>query len=148
MNKSILKERCIAIIQERMDGLNMAMKSAQDAANQETKSSSGDKYETARAMNQLEKDMYARQLIENKRELSVIMETDCNAISSGISSGSFIKCGTANFFILAGLGKINYEGDAIYVISPNAPLAKSMLGKRIGDTFLFNKQTLEIEEIL
>jgi hypothetical protein len=147
MNKSKLKERCIAIIQERMDGLNMAMKSAQDAANQETKSSSGDKYETARAMNQLEKDMYARQLIENKRELSVIMETDCNAISSSISSGSFIKCGTENFFILAGLGKINYEGDAIYVISPNAPLAKSMLGKRIGDTFLFNKQTLEIEEI-
>jgi len=29
-------------------------------------------------MNQLDKDMYARQLAENRKELAAIMETDCS----------------------------------------------------------------------
>jgi transcription elongation GreA/GreB family factor len=130
-----------------MDGLKNAMKEAQDAANEETKSSSGDKYETTRALNQLDKDMFARQLLENTRELAAIIETDCEKASFIIGPGSFVQCNTGNFFLIAGLGKISFDGESIYVISPNAPLAKSMQGKRKGDFFLFNNNTVMIESV-
>ena len=147
MNKIQLKERCIAVILERMDGLHKAMKQAQDAANNETKSSSGDKYETGRAINQLDKDMYARQLAENSKELSGIMETNCDELSVAAGVGSFIKCDGASFFIIAGLGKLDYEGETIFIISPNAPLARSMQGKKQGESFVFNNRQLTILEI-
>lgn len=147
MNKSLLKENCIAIIQERLNGLHKAMKESQEAANEETKSSSGDKYETTRAMNQLDKDMYARQLAENTKELTAIMETDCEKKSSTVEAGSFVKCDHADFFILAGLGKIEFENGSIFVISPNAPLAKTMMGKEKGETIFFNKQQMVIIEV-
>jgi transcription elongation GreA/GreB family factor len=147
VNKSLLKEKCVAIIQERMDGLQKAMKESQDAANNETKSSSGDKYETTRAMNQLEKDMYARQLVENTRELSAIMETDCEQVYAVAGPGSYVRCPSGNFFVLAGLGKISFDGTELYVISPNAPLARSMSGKGKGDSFIFNNKEMVIEKI-
>ncbi len=143
----MLKENCIAIIQERLNGLQKVMKESQEAANEETKSSSGDKYETTRAMNQLDKDMYARQLAENRKELAAIMDTDCEKKSSAVGAGSFVQCDKACFFILAGLGKIEFENKSIFVISPNAPLAKAMIGKVTGESIIFNKQEMVIEEV-
>ncbi len=137
----------MAIIRQRIDGLQNAMKDSQDAANSETKSSSGDKFETSRAMNQLEKDMYARQLTENNRELSGIMETNCDQVSTIIEAGSFVQCDGASFFILAGLGKVDYEGQSIFIISPNAPLAGLMYGKSKGESFLFNKKEMVIDAV-
>lgn len=147
IDKLLLKEHCIAIIQNRMKGLQLLMKEAQDAANNETKSSSGDKYETMRAMNQLEKDMYSRQLVENTRELSAIMETNCELTSPSIFPGSFVRCDSVNFFLLAGLGKMTFQDELILVISPNAPLAKLMHGMQQGETFNFNNRKVTIEEV-
>jgi hypothetical protein len=148
MNKLLLKDRCVATIRERIRGLETAMAEAQAAANNETKSSSGDKYETSRAMNQLDKDMYARQLAENSRELSSILDIDCGHSSPGVIAGSLIDCGGTFFFILGGLGKLQFEDKAVFVISPNAPLAKTLFLKKKGDRFIFNREELEILELL
>ena len=64
--KKALKTRCIEILEQRIDASYNSMQNAQAAANEEEKSSAGDKYETGRAMNHLEKDMHARQLAANK----------------------------------------------------------------------------------
>ncbi|HLO81462.1 MAG TPA: hypothetical protein VK166_10905 [Chitinophagaceae bacterium] len=146
-NKTDLKEKCIAIIQDRIAGLITAMSNAQAAANEETKSSVGDKYETARAMNQLEKDMLARQLAENKKELAAMMEVDITGDHEIVRAGSFIRCANMDFFILGGLGKMSVDGTSVFVISPNAPLAISVMGKKKGDEIQFNKQTMEILEL-
>jgi transcription elongation GreA/GreB family factor len=146
-NKTDLKEKCISILQDRIAGLIAAMANAQAAANEETKSSVGDKYETARAMNQLEKDMLARQLAENRKELAAMMEVDITGDHDTVRAGSFIRCTDMDFFILGGLGKMSVEGTNVFVISPNAPLAISVMGKKKGDAIQFNKQTMEILEL-
>jgi hypothetical protein len=147
LNKTELKDHCISIIQDRIAGLITAMTGAQAAANEETKSSAGDKYETARAMNQLEKDMLARQLAENKKELAAMMEVDIAGDHEITRAGSLISCSDMDFFLLGGLGKMMVNGATVFVISPNAPLAQSLMGKKKGDSFLFNRQTMEIREI-
>ena len=62
--KKHLHERCLAIVQQRMCDAKEAMDGAQQSANQEEKSSAGDKYETGRAMAQIARDQAAQQLDE------------------------------------------------------------------------------------
>jgi len=146
--KTSLKEYCIALINNRIEGLVKGMAAAQLAANEETKSSVGDKYETARAMNQLEKDMLARQLAENKKELAAMMDVDVTGEYDEVKAGSLIRSAEMYFFILGGLGKMTFEGATVYVISPNAPLARSLMGKKTGDEIQFNRETMKILELI
>jgi Transcription elongation factor, GreA/GreB, C-term len=146
--KKELKEKCISFITERMDNLRVAMEQAQTSANEETKSSAGDKYETSRAMGHLAKDMYARQLAETGKELASLLSIDCSVKKSSVQPGCIVRSGDMSYFILAGIGKITYDGEIIYVISPNAPVAKLLIGKKTGETVTINKRELQIIEIL
>jgi transcription elongation GreA/GreB family factor len=127
--------------------LHSAIAAAQAAANEETKSSAGDKYETVRAMNQLEKDMFSRQMAENQRELAVMMEIDCSGTHSVIRPGSLVKCAGHFFFVFCGLGKLNVGDETLMVISPNAPLAMTFMGKAKGDMVMFKGNQIEILEV-
>src|SRR5665811_379907 len=78
--KNTLKKRSIEIIEQRISSSYHAMENAQAAANEEEKSSAGDKYETGRAMNHLEKDMHARQLSANKKDMAGLLSVNCDQI--------------------------------------------------------------------
>jgi transcription elongation GreA/GreB family factor len=146
--KNSLKDQCISVIQLRIDLLLDSIASAQAAANEETKSSAGDKYETVRAMNQLEKEMLSRQMAENQRELAAIMAIDCTGTHSVAKPGSLVRCADKTFFILGGLGSIKLGDEMFMVISPNAPLARTFMGKAKGDMVTFIEKEIEILEIL
>ncbi len=123
------------------------MQNAQAAANAEEKSSVGDKYETGRAMSHLEKDMHARQLAANKRDMANLVSINCEQVYNTVAAGCFLKCSGTSFFIAAGLGKIITEDETIFLVSHLAPVAKMLQGKKPGDTILFNSQNLIIEEL-
>ena len=145
--KTRLLNECIKMIEERITASSVAIANAQAAANAEEKSSAGDKYETSRAMSHLEKDMHARQLEANRRELSALMQIDCKHLYDMVSPGAYIACEGCSFFIAAGLGKASFENIDIYLLSPNAPLARSLSGKRKGEGFTFNKMEMRIQAL-
>ena len=64
--------RCISLVEKRIEAAIHAMHQAQEAANSEGKSSAGDKYETSRAMGQLDRDMNAKQVAEAQRDLAFL----------------------------------------------------------------------------
>ncbi len=147
ISKSMLRDHCVALLQARINSLWASMNAAQEAANAETKSSAGDKYETARAMNQLEKDMLGRQLSENKRELAAMMEVDCSGVHTKVAPGSLVECTDMYFFVLGGIGKLVIEDKTVWVISPSAPLARTLIGKTTGDQIIFNGKQITILEL-
>ena len=145
--KKELKQYCIAVIEQRVANSRMAMQQAQDAANEEEKSSAGDKYETSRAMNHLEKDMHARQLEANRQELALANSIDCDKLYKTVSTGCVVICETVSFFIAAGLGRISIKGKEIFLLSPNAPVALLMFNKKSGDHINFNNKVFLIRDI-
>jgi hypothetical protein len=145
--KKRLLEVCHSILKERMENTSAQVTNAQLAANTEEKSSAGDKYETSRAMNHLEKDMYARQLQQTRTELALLMETDCTRVNTEASKGSVIHCGQLIFFIAAGIGKLQFEHKTIVVLSPFAPVGKLLAGKKAGEELVFNNQAITIQSI-
>ena len=97
--KQQLFEKCEAYVAQKVATAQKGMQDAQSAANNETKSSVGDKYETGRAMMHLEKNKYAIQLgeaIQLKQQLSEISPTKKCEI---VENSSLIKTNKGNFFI-------------------------------------------------
>src|SRR6185436_8562980 len=123
------------------------MKQAQDAGNSEGKSSAGDKYETSRAMGQLDRDMNAKQLEEAKRELAYIHALAVDEIQDSVAIGSVVICKDFLFFISLGLGSAKIDGQNIVLLSPQAPVATQMNGKKPVETFIFNGKTIAIVDV-
>ncbi|MDQ6763170.1 MAG: GreA/GreB family elongation factor [Bacteroidota bacterium] len=145
--KITLQKRCIAILEDRIYSIRSAMKEAQLAANSEEKSSAGDKYETARAMSHLEKNMQASRLSASLKELENLLQGDCNKIFEVVQKGSFVQCDKVSYFIAAGLGKLLIENKTVFLISPNSPVALKLSGKKAGDAFEFNNQKFTIKKV-
>ena len=145
--KNRLKQFGQQIIEDRISAVQLAMQNAQEAANNEEKSSAGDKYETGRAMGHLQKDMHARQLSGYLKE-----KADLQAINTGILcrsavAGAFLTTKDLSFFIAAGLGKQTVEGQSVFFISPYAPLAMQLQSLKRGEDFVFNKSRLRIIDL-
>ena len=141
----MLKEFCEQVIIQRIAGSNKAMNEAQAAANQEEKSSAGDKYETSRAMSHLEKDMHARQLLAHQQDLNALRTINVNSIYNSPAPGAFVQTSKAAFFIAAGLGRQVVDGEQIIFLSPVSPLAQLLMKKKVGDEFDFmGKSTITV----
>jgi transcription elongation GreA/GreB family factor len=145
--KHRLKKWGLDLIGQRITTANMAMDRAQEAANSEEKSSAGDKYETGRAMGHLEKEMHARQLAEALKELASLQGIVTESLYKEGRVGAFLQGDDMAFFISAGLGKQVVEGCTVLFLSPQAPLAKLLLGKKAGDQISFNKSMVQIREV-
>lgn len=135
--KLLLKQYCEQVILQRITTTQQAMDDAQAAANNESKSSVGDKYETARAMSHMEKDMHARQLLAHQQELHALRSVNVQSVYPAPVAGAFIRSATTNFFIGAGLGKQVVDGETVIFLSPISPLAQQLMQKKNGDEFEF-----------
>jgi hypothetical protein len=145
--KNKLKQFAASIIEQRIAASKKVIENAQQAANNEEKSSAGDKYETSRAMGHLEKDMHARQLSENMKELAMLHAVNTDIIYTKTAAGVYLQCTNISFFIAAGLGKQIINSEKILFLSPQSPLAKSVMHKKQGDYFLFNNEETLITDL-
>jgi hypothetical protein len=145
--KQKLKQWALDHIGQRIATANNAMTQAQEAANNEEKSSAGDKYETGRAMGHLQKDMHARQLAEAVKELASLNAIPLEPLSTEGRPGALLHADGIAFFISAGLGKQLIDGQTIIFLSPQAPLASQLQGKKAGDQIAFNKTMVTIREV-
>ena len=145
--KARLKRWALDIITQRITAAREAIDQAQQAANQEEKSSAGDKYETGRAMGHLQKDMLSRQLAESMKELAALHSVQTDALCPTAGPGAYMQAEGIAFFIAAGLGRQQPEGQTILFLSPQAPLAKILQNKKQGDIIAFLGRNLRILEI-
>jgi len=146
--KSQLLEQCQNIIQEKQNIINEQIKDIQEALRSESKSSAGDKHETGRAVLQLEREKLGFQLAEIEKHQAILNRIDLNPFHHNISLGSVVKTSLANYFIAISAGQIEVEDIKYYAISSDAPIAKSLIGKKQSDTVVFNHQHIKIREII
>ena len=152
MKKSLKQElydRCKIKLEERINSFENAMKNAQAASNSEDKSSAGDKYETSRAMGQLDRDMNAKQFVEAQNEYASLLKIFITNESEKVIAGSMIETNIGIYFIAAGIGTIELESvnKTIIVLSPRSPLAMAFMGKKKSDTIHFNNKSFQIIQL-
>ncbi len=123
------------------------MREAQDAANEETKSSAGDKYNTDRALMQIDRDNHAKQLAEAQMLLSNLDLVNIKKVSSVVESGCLVETSNGNYFIAISAGKMEFEGFNATAISLASPLGQQLKEKKVGDHFEFNMKKFSILQI-
>lgn len=140
-------EQCRAHVQQRIETARQAMEAAQESANSESKSSAGDKYETGRAMAQLERDRYAQQLdgaLTLEQELARI---DSEKEYSTVQPGSLVTTNRGTFFISISAGKLRVDNKDIFAVSPASPVGVALAGRRAGEEVMFNKMVYTIVSV-
>ncbi|MGL1887281.1 MAG: transcription elongation factor [Reichenbachiella sp.] len=124
------------------------MEAAQESANNETKSSAGDKYETGRAMSQNERDLFAKQLVEQVNQLKGLLTIDPSKKMDSVEVGSLVETKSGVFFISVSLGLVKLKaGETAMVISPISPIAQLMLEKKEGGSFVWQGKEQSILSI-
>lgn len=145
--KQQLQAHCVAYAEARIATARVAMETAQAAANAEEKSSAGDKYETTRAMMQIERDKAAEQLEEGLKLKRVAESIVTQVNNTQIGLGSLVFTNSVHFYIAISAGKVEIGDQSFLTVSLQAPMALTLLKLKQGDTFMFNKQQLSIREI-
>lgn len=142
--KPALFALCQTYIQQRIDTARQAMEAAQDAANSESKSSAGDKYETGRAMAQLERDRNAQLLAEALKVERDLKQIIVDKTYETVLPGSLVMTNRGAFFISIGAGKLTLDNESYFAVSPASPIATALAGHKIGDTVTFNKMPYQL----
>lgn len=146
--KKELHQACLAVLQTRIDRIRQAVEEIQAAANEETKSSAGDKFETGRAMMQQEKDKMAHQLALNiswKNQLALLNPAETK---TAVGLGSLVITQEGQYYLSIPLGKLKLAGQTYFAISLASPIGKALLNKKAGDEIVFQKRKISILRLL
>ncbi len=136
------------IFREKLEELNKTIDEVQNSANQESKSSMGDKYETGRAMAQNEVFMLQTRHNALKIEIEKLEGLNFSPNTGRIIAGSLVETTMGWFLLSAGLGKVVVEKKPIMCISLHSPLGNELLGKKEGDLYIINSNNYKIMKIL
>lgn len=145
--KEVLLDTVKEQLDERMQNAWTAMQAAQASANSESKSSAGDKYETARAMGQLDRDMHARMYEQARQERAMVERIDLATAFQKGAFGALLQTTMGTFFLAVSIGKLMIEKNTVMVISPQSPVGALLLGKQQGDTFTFRGVNYTIDAV-
>ena len=134
------------LVAQKVANLKKQLSELQESTAGETKSTAGDKYETARAMLQIEQDNVRRQLQEALEMQSQHKSTNIDSDNAVIRNGSLVKTNRGWFYISVALGKTSVDDIVVIAISPKSPLGLRLLGLKSGDDVKVNDINYTIEK--
>ena len=146
--KHILFDKCLEYVENRLITIQSTIEEIQESLSSETKSSAGDKHETGRAMLQLEREKAGQQLAEIENVKNALTQINIEKISETIILGSIVYTSQFNYFISISAGLLTVDSEIFYAISPQTPMGQLLLGKHVGDSFVFREQKIVIENII
>ena len=144
--KEKVRAALLAALSENIQRLRQNLSDLRASAANETKSTAGDKYETALAMLQTEQDHINKQLQDLLRRRATA-ETLPASTGNMIGSGSLAETDSAIFYISVAAGKMIIDGKTIFTISASSPLGQKLCGLKKGEIAEMNGVRYMIKQI-
>ncbi len=145
--KQKVYDRFSEVISNKVFSLQKTLQDLIESTRNETKSSAGDKYETARAMLQIEQDNVKKQLQHAFEQKAVYEKIDFNTGTEIIKKGSLVTTDKGYFLLSTSLGTIKVDGFLVIAISPQSPLGSKLIGLKISEQAFVNGITYTILSI-
>jgi transcription elongation GreA/GreB family factor len=137
----------LQVVNDKIILLQNVQADLKESGANETKSTAGDKHETALAMLQIEQANIRGQLAEALTQKAALEKINPAMVAGTIVIGSLIKTNNGYLFMSIALGKVVIEGVAVTALSSQSPLGVKMMGLRVGDSAEINNNTYYIESI-
>lgn len=146
--KDEIIQRYTIMLKDRIDVFKDMIAALTEDSKNDAKGSAGDKHETALSMMHLEQEKLNHKLQENIQLLRQFSEIDFTKKSERIVVGSLVNANDFYFLVSVALPKISIEGQTIFSVSPQAPLASKLLGLKINEEVTVNGTTYLVKEVL
>lgn len=148
MNKKDVINAIEATLIDKEAMLLSNLASLQNELINDSKSSAGDKHETSRAMVQLEQEKLGKQLTELKQQIAFFKSLKPIVQKDTIQAGTLVETTQGFFYIGTSLGSLIINDKTIFCISPIAPLAQQLIGKKVTEEYQINGRTFVISNLL
>lgn len=135
-----LRERCAAAEKE--------LAALAEAAGNETKSSAGDKYETAREMFSQARDLHRRLLDEARVQLDWISRQDPSLPRTSAGTGALVRTGEGWMLLCPVPTTVEVGDERVQGLSIQSPLGQALKGALEGGVVEFRGRRLEILRLL
>ena len=142
--KQAVHAACVSALQERIGQAQAGMEQAREAGTADTKSSAGDKHETARAMAQLEMEKQAVALGNLLEMHHTVIRLDPLQRCTVIKPGALVATDQGTYYISTAAGKLEVEGTTVMAISMQAPIVEFLKGIAPAGSGKFNGRTVRL----
>lgn len=146
--KKLLYNLCREYIDSGINAARLSIANAKTAADDDEKSSAGDKFETAREMMQQEIDMNTSHINDLQRLKVALDLISPEHQGDTVQPGSIVHTNQGNYYMAVGIGKLLANDVPYYAISASAPLGARLMGLKAGDSFSFNGKDFVISEVI
>ncbi len=145
--KAALLEHCKETVQKRFQKIKQTINDIDESLLEESKSSSGDKHETGRAMLQIDRENAGKQLREIEPLQEVLRKIEIKVVSDYARLGSLIFTDKAIYFIGISAGEVTIDKSSYYCVALQSPIGALLSGKKKGEQFLFNEKSHKITSV-
>lgn len=136
------------LLQDKIDIYQDLIASLTEDAQNDAKSSAGDKHETTLSKLHIEQEKIAQKLKEALEQRAILSKLDIDQVTNRIVLGSLVKTNHLTVLVATALPKITIDNQTIFAISPQSPLGIQLIGKSVNDEFPVNNVAHKILEIL
>ena len=148
MIKEKLHQKILNILDKKIEVAKRAIEAAKESRDNETKCSSGDKYETGRTMMNFELEKSRVLLNKTLNTKNELLQIDLHKKNDKVTLGSVVTTNNGSYFIAIGIGKIEVENKIVYSISLSSPIGKLLNNKKVDDEFQFQGKEITVLEII
>ena len=136
------------VLNDKISLLQCVLADLKESGANETKSTAGDKHETALAMLQIEQANKREQLTQLLNQKAVFEKINPEIIASIVVTGSLLKTNKGYLFLSVALGKAQVDNTVVIALSPQSPLGQKIMGLKEGEKAIINNMEYCIERIL
>ncbi len=147
MNRKELKQLVLNVLNNQIEAIQKQISSLSEDAQNDAKSSAGDKHETGLAMMHLEQEKLNAKLIELLDMQQIALKLSENKTIEKVVLGSIVKTNKAVFYLSVPMQPVNYKNTQVFCVSVHAPLIQHLLNRVIGHQVTFNNIPYKILEI-
>lgn len=145
--KQQVQEHFLKVLQDKIADIQRKLDDLKDSLTNETKSTAGDKHETARAFVHIEQANTAGQLDTLLQQKAALERLSGSATTDKIMPGSLVLTDKGYLYLSEALGKTAVEGTTVFALSPQSPLGQLLLGCNAGQVIQINTTSYRIETI-
>ena len=147
MDRKELKQLVLNALNNQIEAIQNQITSLSEDAQNDAKSSAGDKHETGLAMMHLEQEKLNAKLTEFLDMQQVALKLSESKTVEKVVLGSIVKTSKAIFYVSVPIQPVNYKNTQVFCVSVHAPLIQSLLNKEVGAEVTFNNISHKIVEI-
>lgn len=146
-NKQKIYKYYLQLVNDKVNRLQQVLADLKESGSNETKSTAGDKHETALAMLQIEQANTRGQLNDALAQKALLEKINPSLSASVIVNGSLVNTNRGYLYLSVALGKAVIENMAVIALSSQSPLGQKLMGLSVSGVAEINGNRYVIESI-